>query len=104
MQVAPHRLAPLLQAVSRHLADSLEGIGGGLVVADPGHERASLPRNQRIADTLYRTQAIVKQDGQAPGAGSHSSKRVPSGSTAHPNRPCSDSCAAPITSTPAARS
>ncbi len=39
-----------------------------------------------------------------PGGGSHNSNRVPSGSTAQPNRPYPDSSTASITSTPSARS
>src|SRR4051795_7381291 len=45
----------------------------------------------------------IRGGGQRPGGGSQSSNRVPSGSTAHPKRPYSDSSSASITSTPAER-
>ena len=60
-------------------------------------------RSDPPARLTHATVTRLRPELSGPGGGSQSSNRLPSGSTAHPKRPSSDSSSASITSTPAER-
>src|SRR5215211_524768 len=93
------------RALAGHHPDRL-AVGPALHHRQAEHAGVELLRRLEIHDLQYQLRHAGDRDPGAhiPSAGSHSSKRLPSGSTAQPNRPTpSWSCLLSTISTPAER-